>query len=65
MQVCVNRKSEEYFEFVANNVLFFFFYFLFMLTANRKFNELTEADQNIKKTLKSEAKKAAKNAKKV
>lgn len=34
-------------------------------TANRKFNELTEADQNIKKTLKSEAKKSAKVAKSV
>lgn len=31
--------------------------------ANRKFNELTEADQNIKKTMKNEAKKAAKTAK--
>jgi len=33
--------------------------------ANRKFNELTEADQNIKKTLKNEAKKNAKIAKNV
>ncbi|CAH1723759.1 unnamed protein product [Aphis gossypii] len=33
--------------------------------ATRKFNELTEADQNIKKTLKHEAKKAAKIAKSV
>lgn len=31
--------------------------------ASRKFNELTEADQNIKKTLKHETKKAAKSAK--
>ncbi|VVC26455.1 TRAM/LAG1/CLN8 homology domain,TRAM1-like protein [Cinara cedri] len=30
------------------------------ITSNRKFNELTEADQNIKKTLKTAAKKAAK-----
>ncbi|XP_022173779.1 translocating chain-associated membrane protein 1 [Myzus persicae] len=33
--------------------------------ASRKFNELTEADQNTKKTLKHEAKKAAKIAKSV
>lgn len=30
--------------------------------ASRKFNELTEADQNLKKTMKTEAKKAAKAA---
>lgn len=51
MPVCVNGK--ECFNFVINNVFFF-------TKANRKFNELTEADQNIKKTLKNEAKKAAK-----
>lgn len=60
MPVCVNRKSEECFEFIIYNGFYFIF---FLLTANRKFNELTEADQNIKKTLKNEAKKAAKSAK--
>jgi len=35
------------------------------IAANRKFNELTEADQNIRKTIKSDAKKAAKIAKSV
>jgi len=36
-----------------------------LFLANRKFNELTEADQNIRKTIKSDAKKAAKIAKSV
>lgn len=38
---------------------------LYDILANRKFNELTEADQNIKKTLKSEVKKAAKITKNI
>lgn len=33
---------------------------IFLFLANRKFNELTEADQNIKNTLKNEVKKATK-----
>lgn len=38
---------------------FFFFFF----QDNRKFNELTEADQNTKKTMKTKAKKTAKSTK--
>jgi hypothetical protein len=41
------------------------YYNIKFFLATRKFNELTEADQNIKKTLKHEAKKAAKIAKSV
>jgi len=44
-------------------LLYLNLYRIGFLLANRKFNELTEADQNIKKTLKSEAKKATKIAK--